>query len=156
MDELNTTNPASFALISDLTTFIQIGDILRRDPNRLTVIEVKEGEENSKAIEILDQLSIHAEGSPDLQALTNDYGEHLARQVNRIHKQKLRGDRATQIINMGEGMDPVLNLPVRIREPEREPRSYHNELAALLLHLDNDMWAYTVIEGTLLSVVTRG
>lgn len=150
VDKLNTNNPASFALISDLTTFIQIGDILRRDLNRLAIVEVKEGEENIKAIEILDQISIQAGDGPDLQALTNDYGDHLARQVNRIYKQKVRADRAMQIINMGEGIDPVFNLPARIREPEREPRSYNQELAALLVRLDNDMWAYTVIEGALL------
>src|ERR1051326_6523544 len=74
-EQMNSSNPISFSLISDLTSFVQIGDLLYRDLHLLKLIEVKEGDKNVQAIKILEE-------QPDLlrniESLTVAYGENLA------------------------------------------------------------------------------
>lgn len=146
-EQLNSSNPLSFSLISDLTSFVQIGDLLYRDLHLLKLIEVKEGDKNIQAIQILEE-------QPDLvrniEYLTGTYGDNLAGQVRRIHHQKIRADRAIQIIETGAGPDPVSGITVTINEPSLPPLGYDNELAKLLLRLDQETWAYTALEGALL------
>src|SRR6185503_9474720 len=112
-EQLNSSNPLSFSLISDLTSFVQIGDLLYRDLHLLKLIEVKEGDKNIQAIQILEE-------QPDLvrniESLTGTYGENLAGQVRRIYHQKIRADRAIQIIGTGMGPDPVSGITVTINE----------------------------------------
>jgi hypothetical protein len=146
-EQLNSSNPLSFSLISDLTSFVQIGDLVYRDLHLLKLIEVKEGDKNIQAIQILEE-------QPDLvrniESLTGTYGENLAGQVRRIYHQKIRADRAIQIIGTGMGPDPVSGITVTINEPSIPPLGYDHELAELLLRLDQETWAYTALEGALL------
>jgi hypothetical protein len=70
--------------------------------------------------------------------------------VSRIYHQKIRADRAIQIIETGVGRDPVSGITVTINEPSLPPLGYDHELAKLLLRLDQETWAYTALEGALL------
>jgi len=49
----------SFALISDLTSFVQIGDLLVRSDNKISIIELKEGKINKEIKDYLNDLNIH-------------------------------------------------------------------------------------------------
>lgn len=146
-EQLNAANALSFALISDLTSFVQIGDLLYRDLHLLKIIEVKEGHKNLEAFKILEEQSDLIQ---NVEHLTVTYGEDLAYQVRRIHNQATKANRAVQIIETGEGPDPVSNLTVRILEPLLPPLDYNHQLSQLLLKLDKESWSYTAIEGALL------
>jgi len=113
----------------------------------LKLIEVKEGDKNVQAIQILEE-------QPDvvrnIESLTVTYGENLASQVSRVYRQKIRADRAIQIMETGVGPDSVSGITVTINEPSLPPLGYDYELAKLLLRLDQETWAYTALEGALL------
>ena len=51
-------NPKVFALLTDITSFIQIGDVLAieigKEATIMKIIELKEGEENEKIFGFLD------------------------------------------------------------------------------------------------------
>lgn len=56
VDEINENNPLEFALIADITNFIQIGDILYKGEDFVQLIEMKEGQKNIEAKKIIDNL----------------------------------------------------------------------------------------------------
>ncbi|HEV7380583.1 MAG TPA: hypothetical protein VGN64_12365, partial [Dyadobacter sp.] len=65
-NELN-EDPLSFALMSDITSFIQIGDIFRYNNGTYELIEIKSGQKNEEAQKIIESLnktdsdSLHSE-----------------------------------------------------------------------------------------------
>jgi hypothetical protein len=153
LDEVNILNqhqPLSFAMVSDLTSFVQVGDILMRDASAaIKLIEVKEGEANQKAIAILEEKLLAGEDNLDFKALENTHGPRLAQQVRRTYKQLRRGSHVRDIVNTGEGKDPDSGNSVKIQEPSRVPAYYTRELADLLLELERKDWAYTIIDNSL-------
>jgi hypothetical protein len=146
---LNQNNPLSFALVSDLTSFVQIGDLLRRDVNSpiLSVIEVKEGEKNVQAIELLGQAGA---GNLNLDEIALTHGETLMKQVRRMQRQRVTRDQAREIINSGKGVDPVSGLPVWVPEKVFYADHYDHAVANSLTELDERMRSYAVIEKAVL------
>jgi hypothetical protein len=156
-ETMNQGNPLSFALISDLTSFIRIGDIIKRDTSGiLHIIEVKEGKANQKAIAIIQDELLAEEDNLDLPRLESTHGSHLAKQIRRIHKQLRKGARVEEIINTGKGKDPKTDTEVIIREPLRAPASYTLTFAKLLIELDTKDWAYTIVENGLMVGCYKG
>lgn len=156
-DKINEDDPLAFALISDLTSFIRIGDIIKRDTaGVLHVIEVKEGETNQRVIAIIqDDLSSERD-KLDLPRLERIHGSHLAKHIRRVHKQMKKGTRVEEIINKGKGRDPKTDTDVIIGEPSHAPASYSRNLAELLVELDTRDWAYTIIDNSLMVVCYKG
>lgn len=150
-EKINQGDPLSFALISDLTSFIRVGDIIKRDTSGiLRIIEVKEGKSNQRAVAIIHDDVLSEEHKLDLPRLESIHGPHLAKQIKRIHKQLTKGARVEEIINTGKGKDPKTDTDVIIREPLSAPTSYTLNLAELLIELDTKDWAYTIVENSLM------
>lgn len=147
---INQSNPLSFALISDLTSFVQVGDILKRDTSAfIKIIEVKEGKANQKVAAIIeDELLVEKDGL-NFARLEGVHGTHLAQQVRRTYRQWTKGARVEEIINTGRGKDPNSGNSVVVWDPSRKVAYYEHKLAELLLELDNKPWAYTIIDTSL-------
>jgi hypothetical protein len=151
VNESNKSDPLSFALISDLTSFIRVGDILRRDTSSVReIIEMKAGEENIKAIWIVENELTRDLDESSLARLKDVYGPHLVDQARRIQRQINKGNKVREIINTGAGEDPNTGTSVIVREPQQTPANYMRDLAEQLLRLDKRPWAYTVIEDCLM------
>src|SRR5690606_807424 len=56
-------DPMSFALISDITGFVQIGDLLVLDKNGLGIVELKEGKVNAKIQQFLREFAEDSEAT---------------------------------------------------------------------------------------------
>lgn len=149
VDRLNQSDSTTFALVSDLTSFVQIGDILAWGPGGLRVIEVKEGEFSAKAIQIAGEM-IEDDKEPDVGILSSELGRHSAKHVDRVYRQMLRGSRAEEIINTGKGYDPETGRPAIVQEPGQIPVTYELELTKLVSEQDKRLWAYTVLEDCLM------
>src|SRR5690606_13651242 len=54
-DEIN-KSPLDFALISDLTSYVQIGDILLKHENIVGIMELKEGKVNDQIKDFIEDL----------------------------------------------------------------------------------------------------
>lgn len=146
-DELN-SDPEDFALITDLTSYVQTGDILLLAKSGLKVIEVKEGEKNKKSFEIIESLT---KGETTIEDLAKDpqFDRYAAEQLERNLKQKENTNRVLEIINTDKGKDKKGNN-VRILTPNEETPTFAKEMFQLEKQLkERNFWAYDVIEDCL-------
>jgi hypothetical protein len=155
VDRMNRADTLSFGLLSDLTSFVQVGDILAKRRDTLCLIEVKDGVKNAEAVAIIEKESPMG-GPLDLGVVTAGLERHLAGQVERTYKQIVKGRRTEEILNKGRGVDPKSAMPVIVSEPPLLPESYRGELAALVSRLDEEPWAYSVIEECLMVGCYKG
>lgn len=145
VNELNKIDGQSFALISDLTSFIQIGDILWKTPKGITLIEAKEGEKNETAREILDLLKLPEEANYD-EAFPPTFNHKMKEQIKRIHRQDVRAIRAADVINNNIGTDPVSGKPMIITEVNYEHEFYFDDIERLIKESKEKDWAYDIID----------
>lgn len=106
LESYKQSQPAGFALISDLSMIVQVGDIITKDiANGTGIIELKEGRVNERVFEILHE---YGENHCDhyLASVLSEEGkkvsEQFFRSVKQLHKEML----AVNIINEGQGEDP--------------------------------------------------
>lgn len=148
VERLNHEDKQSFALINDLTSFLQIGDILRKENNKIFIIEAKEGKMNDIARDILDYLDIK-----EVEELKNifpdTFNDKLKSQILRMHRQDLRANRAVEVINKEEGIDPSSGLPIKIFEAGIELDFFYDEIKILIHESRKKNWAYCVIDDCL-------
>lgn len=145
----------NFALLSDITSFVQIGDVLLTSPDSLEIIEVKEGVKNLEAAAVLQRLDENSTYEQQIDSLILD--EKLRKQTHRMLRQKKRAKQVTTLINEGAGTDPTTNIPVEVVDAEVSLENYYDELDNLLGQLRPDKdWAYTAIDGCLHIGVYKG
>lgn len=142
-------NPNSMALISDLTSFIQVGDILTFNPlNGIGLIEVKEGEQNLKISNFLHFLLEH-KCERSFQYFAAQEGSKSIKQLGRMMRQMSRMDHFGEIYNKGISIDPDTKDKVSIPEEPWIEESWYAELNQLLEDSSKRDWAITVIDDCL-------
>ncbi|MEP0365333.1 MAG: hypothetical protein ABJN36_07620 [Cyclobacteriaceae bacterium] len=144
VDKLN-ENPDDFALISDLTSFVQIGDVLHLSKQGIKIIELKEGAVNDKISEFLEEVKKKGQKIEEVD-LSTKFDKTTAKQVKRVVRQRTRGERATHILNTDKGIDPVSEKPMSVSTPTIETEYYHPILAKLYEQLESRIWSYDVVE----------
>jgi len=155
VDSYNETNFLSFALVSDITNFIQVGDVLLASPDGLKIIEVKEGDKNLEAATVIAELNEHSTYEEQVDSLVTD--NKLRDQIYRMLRQKNRAEQVTTLLNEEIGTDLSTNLSVEIIDPKYPSEKYYDELYALMEQLSPKKdWAYTVIGGCLHIGVYKG
>ncbi|MED1517929.1 hypothetical protein, partial [Bacillus paranthracis] len=106
---------AIFPLINDLTSFIQIGDLLVREYNnpQLRLIELKEGKVNEEIGRLIGE---YTESPCDrrLYFQLSEKDTKFHKQFKRYIKQEKRALDTTDIINSGMGKDEVTGLDIKI------------------------------------------
>lgn len=145
VNELNSNDTQSFALISDLTSFVQIGDILQNTPKGIYIIEAKEGEKNEIAREILDYLNLPDDINYD-EVFPDSFDKKMKEQVKRMHRQDVRAKRAKEVINKGIGKDPYSGRDIFINEVNSDLEYYYNVIEKLIDESKSKDWAYDVID----------
>jgi len=143
-DELN-KNPNDFALISDLTSFVQIGDLLVRHGKITTVMELKEGKVNDLIREFIDSIDKTDKKITD-EELKEKFDENTVRQIRRVKRQQERANLAIDVMNNDKGTDPVSGKGIFVGTPSIKTEYYHEELKNLYEDLQNKIWAYTVVD----------
>jgi hypothetical protein len=144
-NDYNKENPLNFALVSDITSFIQIGDVLLVSPTGLKIIEVKEGQKNLEASSLLAELRDDATCEQQLREL--NLKDNLREQMQRMLRQQNRQDQVINLLNTGVGKDAATGSAVAIVDVEYPEERYYDELRKLLCQLGAGKdWAYTVID----------
>lgn len=138
--------PENFALISDLTHFVQIGDLLAITPQGLGIIELKEGVVNDKIADLVKK--IHDPDFPikELEGQIKDLDLNTNKQLQRVLRQEERAFRAVDIINKDEGKDPKTGEKITVGTPKNKTEVYSPEFQKLLQKLKSSKWAYDVID----------
>lgn len=143
--------PNTVSLISDLTSFIQIGDLLECDPIKekgLTIVEVKEGEMNAKIGDFMD-FYMHSQCNQALHYFAQQEGEQAIKQLQRMSRQINRMLYVTSVLSTGIGVDPDTNEQVKIPEPFFPIENWDNQLTHILNKAHDKGWAVDVIDNCL-------
>jgi hypothetical protein len=137
--------PGDFALISDLTSFVQIGDLLVRHGKVMAIMELKEGKVNDQIVDFFKKVDKAGEEISQ-EDLKQKFDGTTVKQIKRMQRQWQRAVRATDVINNDKGIDPVSGVDITVSTPKVETQYYHEELSKLYEHLKDKIWAYTVID----------
>lgn len=143
-EEIN-KNPNDFALISDLTSFVQIGDLLIRHDKIIGIMELKEGKVNDQIKEFFENIEKAGKVISE-DELKEKFDEKTFKQVKRMQRQQERAFRATDVINNDKGIDPVSGGNITVSTPTVFTEYYHEELSKLQHDLTQKTWAYTCID----------
>lgn len=143
-------NEMRFALLTDITSFLQIGDVLciefEGESIKQYILELKEGEKNRKLFEILDDPNNNFENTYSLLE------PKLQKQMNRIIKQRCRGERALSIIKNEKGID-FEGTRVEICDlTNLDAEFYTEKVRSLLRDCEKDGWALDTIDDECLFV----
>ncbi|WP_434144815.1 hypothetical protein [Photobacterium leiognathi] len=139
----------SIALISDLTTFIQVGDIYHvKKDGSTTIYEVKEGKTNKQILDIL-------KGMPTLIAdsdVPNQFADkpvNFQKQVQRIIRQKQRMKSLQETLLNDEGVDTSTGLSVKILDLPAEIGTWYSSIVDLSKQCELKGYAIDVIQDCL-------
>lgn len=141
--------PDSFSLISDLTTFVQVGDLLTTDlEGKITIGEVKEGIKNHQ---ILDFMKFFMKsGCPRaLRYFVQEHGEQSLKQLQRMMRQANRMGHVAEVFNTGSSQDPDTEFKINIPEETLYIPDWDDELNSVLIQSDTRGWALEVIDDCL-------
>lgn len=150
------SGPEMFALISDLTTFVQVGDLLVIDmaAGRLKLIEVKTGRKNQQVGEFADFV-VQSQNTYALKLFREQEGQKTFEQLTRVLRQKARMSAVVQILSKGEGVDPHLKVPITIPENPIAIQEYDHRLAEVIAGSEKSGYALDVIDGCLFLAAYR-
>ena len=142
-------SPDAIPLLSDLTTFVQVGDILSFDPSSgLSIIEVKQGEVNQRISNFLNFYS-KSGCNRALDYFLSMEGPHTAKQMQRMVRQTGRMSHIVEIIASGTSTDPDSGQIIHIPEEPVPIRDWDEELNAMLRESGERGWALNVIDDCL-------
>lgn len=138
-------NRDSFCLITDITNNIQLGDCLIVDKEGIKVSEIKTGNKNFEALELIEKEQLNEDNVDSI--IGESYDKEFKKQVKRMLTQKGKTERAAIIIKENEGADPKFkDVKVKIIESDFEIETYHSAINELFKKLEEKDWAYDFIE----------
>lgn len=143
-------NPDGFVLISDLTSFVQVGDVVaisKKDGGK--IIELKEGEVNSKIFDLIEE-AIEINCPTYLGFRLKGENEHFIKHFTRAIKQLDKSNQVTKTISTGSGTDLLTGQEIRIIQDEIELDTYSDIMKKLSEDCHKKGYAISVVEGCLL------
>lgn len=148
-EEMARREPGSISIISDLTSFVQVGDLLKMDSHgRLTVAEVKEGTKNH---EILDFMTFYSETpcSHAFDHFAQQHGESGVEQLGRMFRQAERMGHVTEVMRKGKSVDPDTKQVIHIPDEFVYISKWDEELNEILKNCDAKGWGWNVVDDCL-------
>ena len=139
-------NPGSMALIADLTSFVQVGDLLTMsNEGQQGLIEVKEGEKNKK---VSDALKFYTDSGCDhfLHLFAESEGQMTMKQMGRMVRQIGRMAHVAEIMSKGVSEDPDNKLTVNIPDEMIIIETWEDVLQDTMLASKDRGWAINVID----------
>ncbi len=155
-DEIN-RSPEDFALISDITNYVQIGDLIAFQNGKLNIFELKEGKVNKKIYDFLNKMEKDGkEIFPN--NLPENFDENTIKQTLRVIRQKERMLRLKDLLKNDKGIDPVSGENMEIVSPQTPTHDFVEELEQLYCQMNCDCktWAYNIIEDCVHIGIYRG
>lgn len=144
--ELRKQKPDSMPLIADLTTFVQIGDILHADPpHSVTIAEVKQGEKNHEIFK-LATFYRYSGCERFKQLVSETESSHTVKQMERMLRQMDRMDFAANVLGTGKGKDPDSKQEIYIPEAYMPIENWDVEVNELMDEASEKGWAINVID----------
>ena len=149
LESYKQSHPSGFALISDLSMIVQVGDIITKDISDGTgIVELKEGRVNKRVFEILNE---YGENHCDhyLASVLSEEGKKVSEQFFRSVKQMHKDMLAVNIINEGQGEDPQSGEQVTIVESSLELATFNPVFLDVIKQASKTGRASQTIQGCL-------
>ncbi|WP_409460757.1 hypothetical protein ACK1O1_00700 [Stenotrophomonas maltophilia] len=143
--ELREQDPGCMPLITDLTSFVQVGDILSISADqRMSYIEVKEGKRNKQVMDLA--MFYEASGCEAFREIVEKTeSAKTVKQMERVLRQKARMSHLRHVMTTGKATDPDTGEEVRIPAPFFEIASWNESLVSLTEKAKvAQSWAYDV------------
>lgn len=143
--ELREQDPGCMPLIADLTSFVQVGDIMSVSADRrMSYIEVKEGKHNKLVMDLA--MFYEASGCEAFrEVVEKTESAKTVKQMERVLRQKARMTHLRNVMTTGEATDPDTGEEVRIPGPFFEMASWDESLVNLTNKAkEAQSWAYDV------------
>lgn len=136
--------PGSMPLLTDLTSFVQIGDVMCVSSDRkISILEVKEGEHNKKVLEMVD--FYHKSGCERFRQLIGEAeSKSTSKQFERVLRQHARMEFVQDVMNDGFANDPDSGVAVSIPEPIVMVESWDENLQKVIAQSQERGWGYDV------------
>lgn len=142
-------DPGSFALISDLTSFIQVGDLITIGSlGGVTIAEVKEGKKNHEILEFME-FFMKSGCSRSFYYFAQQHGESGVKQLQRMFRQAERMSHVSEVLIKGTSIDPDTKDNIHIPDEYVYTGDWTGELNALLDESDSKDWALDIVDGCL-------
>ncbi|MHB8057274.1 MAG: hypothetical protein ACYDHC_05195 [Desulfuromonadaceae bacterium] len=146
---LTSPDYAKFALISDLTSFVQVGDLLVMDADAgLAIVEVKEGEKNKKLMEFAHFLS-ESKCERALHYFSKEEGVKSFEQLGRMLRQNARMSHVEELMNSGMSRDPDTDIEFRIPDDPLPLNTYDDCLTEAIESSKAKGWAIAHVDDCL-------
>lgn len=142
--------PTGFVLISDLTSFIQIGDVVTvGKESGVRICELKEGAVNDEIFELIEGVS-KTQCPKQLQYALASKDEKFVKQFKRVVKQIHKSNQTHEAITTGYGTDLLTGQAVRIIQDEIKLDTYANIVSELSKSCHKKGYSISVVEQCLL------
>ncbi|KAB2907055.1 MAG: hypothetical protein F9K30_24125 [Dechloromonas sp.] len=132
VDEMNAKDRMTFAALSDLTTFVHIGDAVQVDRkdggSRLRFIEIKEGAINEL---LTEQLENYPAKTKSLEQIKKDPAIKPShqKQAARMMRQRIRMEQTAEVLETDQGTDIKWNIPIRMNHEMINEVSYRRQFS---------------------------
>ncbi|WP_152447142.1 hypothetical protein [Janthinobacterium sp. HH01] len=148
-EEMARQEPGSISIISDLTSFVQVGDLLKMDSSgRTTVVEVKEGKKNHEILEFMN-FFIETPCSHAFNYFAQQHGESGVKQLRRMFRQAERMEYVTEVMRKGKSVDPDTKQTIHIPEKSVYISNWDEELNDILEDCDAKGWGWNIVDDCL-------
>lgn len=138
----------SIPLISDLTPFIQVGDILANSEQGTAIVEVKEGVVNKKFVDFL-QFYEEYKCEKSMELFKENLDKKNTKQFERMIRQKNRMKHVAKIMTSGDDVDPDSGKRIVIPDEPIPVDRWITEFNEALDNKDNKNYFLNVIDNCL-------
>lgn len=150
--DLNQEERLNFHLVSDLTTVVHLGDLVRvtftSKPPAWSLIELKEGRMNAVLADVIEK----AGGSlkeEHLDKIRNQFGAKAALQAKRMEWQQQRHRDVMQVITTDEGIDIMHDTRIKLVPEIVHVEDYEETLRTLCEKARSDGLAVSIFDDAL-------
>ncbi|MDD5417204.1 MAG: hypothetical protein PHU12_04500 [Candidatus Aenigmarchaeota archaeon] len=150
-NKLNLEDKTSFALIADITSCIQVGDLLMRLPTgQFGLCELKDGVVNKNIEDLLETSPVKQAAFDKFNRLADEFGESFVKQFRRVLRQRERMTMALEYINTSVGVDIQCKKPKITDVDPRVTVTYHKEINHLLRKAKKKGEEYLIVDECLM------
>lgn len=148
-------NPDSFAILADLTSCVNLGDVLATGPNFRLLLELKEGELNQEIVDALGTSDDSAKGEAEFKEKYKGEPGKL-RQYERVKRQHGRLELSeTYIKHKNKRFDLALGIEVSIQEDDAQGEFYLSDINLVCDRAREKGFAATIIDGCLSIIAVK-
>lgn len=145
-------NPNDFALITDITNFIQISDLIVLKDNQLGIIELKDGKVNDELMKLKTEYFESENIEEKLKEIGAKLDAKKLEQFFRMLRQDMRMIQTIQVINEDKGTDVNTGKQIQILTPKHNTETYSQKISETIAKLKDSNWAYDVACGGIIHI----